>query len=116
MKYLFRYFTLITLSAMIIFTCMQVAKNGIGKVTSTDYYHVDDVVTLSKQDGKAGAVLFGKDYTDKGLAVREEHLERLGAFNYFTVVGKGITNFVSYITEKGMKIFEKIPSLIDELR
>lgn len=116
MKYMFRYFTIIILCTVTIISCMQVAKNGISKVTSTDYYQVNDVVTLSKQDGKAGAVLFGKDYTDKGLAIREEHLEKLGAFNYFTVVGKGLTKFVSIITEKGIKIIEEIPSIIDGLR
>ena len=116
MKYTFRYFTLILLSTVAIFTCMQIAKNGISKVTSTDYYHVNDVVTISKEDGKAGPVIFGKDYTKEGLAVREEHLERLGAFNYFTVIGKGLSQFVTYITEKGVKVFEKIPSIIDNLR
>jgi len=116
MKYMLRYFTLIIICTITIFSCMQIAKDGISKVTSTDYYHVNDVVTLAKKDGKAGAVVFGKDYTDRGIAIREEHLEKLGAFNYFTAVGKGLTKIVTYITEEGVKIFEKIPSVIDKLR
>ncbi|MFF2874887.1 hypothetical protein ACFVR2_01050 [Gottfriedia sp. NPDC057991] len=113
MKYMVRYFTLIIIFSVTIITCMQFAKDGISKVTSTDYYHVDDVVKISKEDGKAGPVLFGKDYTKEGLAIRENHLERLGAFNYFTVIGKGLSHFVTYVTEKGVKIVEKIPSIID---
>lgn len=116
MKYSIRFFSLLLIAAIISLGCMQIAKNGISKVTSTDYYHVKDVVTIQKENGKEGAVLFGKDYTNKGLSIRQDHLERLGAFNYFSAAGKGVANFTAYITEKGIAILEKIPSIIHALQ
>jgi len=110
-KKIFQYLLIFSVFIMLALTGMQLAKNGISKVTSTNYYQIKDIISVGTVDGKREATVLGRDFTGKELKKREQELEKLSAFNYFSSIGKGITSFVTGVVGHVIKLIEKVPSL-----
>lgn len=108
---IFQYFLIFSVFIVVVLGGMQLAKNGISKVTSTNYYQIKDIVSVGKVDGKREATVLGRDFTGKEMRLREQELEKLTAFNYVTSIGKGITSFVTGFVGHVVKLIEKVPSL-----
>ena len=110
-KKIFQYLLIFSVFVLLALTGMQLAKNGISKVTSTNYYQLEDIVSVGKVDGKREATVLGRGFTGAELKKREQELEKLSSFNYVTSIGKGITSFVTGVVGHVIKLIEKVPSL-----
>ncbi|PKR85127.1 YqxA family protein [Heyndrickxia camelliae] len=80
---------------------MEKANQGMVKMKGYDDPSLQSPVqTQEKNNGKIDTVVMGKNITSHNLEKKKEHLQDIKAFNFFSSIGKVLTNIISSVTEK----------------
>ena len=90
---------------------IQQASHGIQQMRGYETEETVEAVQLKqKDDGKLEATILGNQVTSHDLQKKQEQLEKIEAFNFFSQIGKSLANLV----QKGTSaIIEGILELIE---
>lgn len=92
--------------ALLMFFCvlfgMQQANGGIQKMKGYDDNNFQAALTISNNEGNLEASILGQNVTSHDLQKKKEQLEEMRAFNLFSGIGKGVSDSVSSIAQKGV--------------
>lgn len=88
---------------------MQQANEGMLKMKGYRDTELESVVQIeNEQNGEVEASVLGNTVTSQDLQKKQEQLERIEAFNFFSELGKQLSNFVSHIVSTAIESFTKL--------
>jgi len=80
---------------------MEKANNGMVEMKGYDDPSLQSPVHIQEKDkGKVDTSVLGENITSHNLDKKKEHLQDIKAFNFFSSIGKVLTNIISSVTEK----------------
>lgn len=100
-KFTLKFFLLISFSAICILVGMQLANNGIREMKGYDDPEFKGAFHISEgQEGELEAALLGEKVTSHDIRVKQEKLEELEAFNFFSSLGSKLAETTANLFQK----------------
>ena len=79
---------------------MQLANDGIHKMKGYDDPNFGNAVTLNETDSNLSATFLGNDVSSHDLEEKKKKLEKMNAYNFFSSMGKKMSEGISAASEK----------------
>ncbi|MEH7109571.1 MULTISPECIES: DUF3679 domain-containing protein [Bacillaceae] len=87
-----------------VLTGMELANNGIHKMKGYNDPNLGNAVSINEKDKDFSATFLGNNISSHDLSAKKKRLEELNAFNFFSSMGKkmseGLTNASGKLIEK----------------
>lgn len=93
-----------TLMLISVLTGMQLAGNGIHKLKGYDDPNFQKAVSISEKNDHISASFLGNDVASHDLETKKKKLEEINAFNFFSSMGKKMSEGISGASEKLIKL------------
>ncbi|MBM7651697.1 DUF3679 domain-containing protein [Neobacillus cucumis] len=90
-----------------VLTCMQLASSGIQKMKGYEDPNFETAVSFHEKDNTVKASILGKDISSHDIAAKKKKLEELSAFNFFSSMGKNLSNGITSASEKLIHFIEE---------
>ncbi|MBM7584742.1 hypothetical protein JOC86_001279 [Bacillus pakistanensis] len=88
---------------------MQKANDGILEMKGQNGHSLHQPLSVEQNEqGNMEASLLGNEVSSETLSEKKEKLEEMKAFNFFSSIGKAISDFVTSITEKIIQIISSL--------
>jgi len=87
-----------------VLTGMQLAGNGIHKMKGYDDPDFQNAVSIHESEKNISASLLGNDLSSHDLAAKKKKLEEISAYNFFSSMGKTMSDGISGASEKLIKL------------
>ncbi|MFE8696749.1 YqxA family protein [Cytobacillus sp. FJAT-53684] len=82
---------------------MQLANEGINNMKGYDDANFKDAFTVNENEGgELQASILGNNISSHDLQQKKEKLEEMKAYNFFSSLGKSLSEGISGATEKGI--------------
>lgn len=93
-------FFLISLMFIAVLFGMQLANEGIHNMKGYDDANFKDAFTVNENEGgELQASILGNDISSHDLQRKKEKLEEMKAYNFFSSLGKSLSDGISKVTE-----------------
>lgn len=79
---------------------IQLANDGIHKMKGYDDPNFQDAVSINETDNEIKATLLGNDISSHDLEAKKKKLEEISAYNFFSSMGKKMSEGISGASEK----------------
>ena len=79
---------------------MQLANDGIHKMKGYDDPNLQKAVSLNETDNDLQATFLGNDISSHDLEAKRKKLEEISAYNFFSQMGKKMSEGISGASEK----------------
>src|SRR4051794_174435 len=79
---------------------MQLANDGIHKMKGYDDSNFQNAVSIDKTDNDLRATFLGNDISSHDLEAKKKKLEEISTYNFFSSLGKKLSEGVSGASEK----------------
>lgn len=79
---------------------IQLANEGIHKMKGYDDPNFQDAVSIDETDNEIKATLLGNDISSHDLEAKKKKLEEISAYNFFSSLGKKMSEGISGASEK----------------
>jgi hypothetical protein len=79
---------------------MQLANDGIHKMKGYDDPNLQKAVSLNETDNNLQATFLGNDISSHDLEAKRKKLEEISAYNFFSQMGKKMSEGISGASEK----------------
>jgi hypothetical protein len=79
---------------------MQLANDGIHKMKGYDDPNFQNAVSLNGTDNDLQATFLGNDISSHDLEAKKKKLEEISAYNFFSSMGKKMSEGISEASEK----------------
>ncbi|MFP5113667.1 YqxA family protein [Bacillaceae bacterium C204] len=79
---------------------MQLANDGIHKMKGYDDPNFQNAVSLSETNNNLQATFLGNDISSHDLEAKQKKLEEISAYNFFSSMGKKMSEGISGASEK----------------
>jgi len=79
---------------------MQLANDGIHKMKGYDDPNFQNAVSLNETDNHLQATFLGNDISSHDLKAKQKKLEEISAYNFFSSMGKKMSEGISGASEK----------------
>jgi hypothetical protein len=79
---------------------IQLANEGIHKMKGYDDPNFQDAVSINETDNEIKATLLGNDISSHDLEAKKKKLEEISAYNFFSSMGKKLSDGISGASEK----------------
>ncbi len=83
-----------------VLTGMELANNGIHKIKGYDDSNFQNVVSIHENDKDFHATFLGNDITSHDIEAKKKKLEEISACNFFSSMGKKMSDGLSKASEK----------------
>ncbi|PLS01209.1 DUF3679 domain-containing protein [Neobacillus cucumis] len=83
-----------------VLTGMQLANNGIQKMKGYDDPNLETAVSFHEKGSQVRATILGNDISSHDIAAKKKKLEEISAFNFFSSMGKKMSDGISGASEK----------------
>ncbi|MBP2241688.1 hypothetical protein J2Z40_002260 [Cytobacillus eiseniae] len=94
---------LISLMFLAVLFGMQLANEGIHNMKGYDDVNFKDAFTVNENEsGNLQASILGNDISSHDLQQKKEKLEEMKAYNFFSSLGKSLSEGISEATEKAI--------------
>lgn len=87
-----------------VLTGMQLAGKGIHKMKGYDDPNFQNAVSIYESDDHISASFLGKDLSSHDIEGKKKKLEEISAFNFFSSMGKKMSEGISGGSEKLIKL------------
>lgn len=87
-----------------VLTGMQLASNGIHKMKGYDDPNFQNAVSFHGSEKHLSASFLCNDISSHDLAAKKKKLEEMSAFNFFSSMGKKMSDGISGTSEKLIKL------------
>ncbi|KAA0549350.1 DUF3679 domain-containing protein [Bacillus sp. BGMRC 2118] len=102
-KFTLKFALLLTFVAICILSGMQMANNGIREMKGYDDPEFQGAFHISEgHEGELEAALLGERVTSHDIRVKQEKLEQLEAFNFFSSLGSKFADITASLFQKLM--------------
>ncbi|WP_223591300.1 DUF3679 domain-containing protein [Neobacillus bataviensis] len=82
---------------------MQLANDGIHKMKGYDDPNFQNAVSINETDKDLNATFLGKDISSHDIEAKKKKLEEISAFNFFSSMGKKLSDGLSGASGKLIK-------------
>lgn len=79
---------------------MEIANNGIHKMKGYDDPNLKNALSINETDQDFSATFLGNDVSSHDLAAKKKKLEEMKAYNFFSSMGKKMSDGLSNASEK----------------
>lgn len=86
-----------------VLTGMQLAGNGIHKLKGYEDPNFQNAVSIHETKNNISASILGNDVSSHDLEAKKKKLEEISAFNFFSSMGKKMSEGISGASEKLIK-------------
>jgi len=100
MKFLFKLCSVILLLFLGVLIGLQQANEGLKTMKGYEDPRFANAVTLNEEDGLYEASFLGNDVGEYNLEEKKKELEQMKAYNFFSNMGKNISEGISSLTQK----------------
>ncbi|WML40618.1 DUF3679 domain-containing protein [Neobacillus sp. OS1-2] len=83
-----------------VLTGMQLAGNGIHKLKGYEDPNFQHAVSIHETNNNISASILGNDVSSHDLEAKKKKLEEISAFNFFSSMGKKMSDGISGASEK----------------
>lgn len=98
--FMLKSFCIASLMFISVIAGMQMANDGIHKMKGYDDPNFQNAIALNEKDEHVKATFLGNDISSHDLEEKKKKLEEISAFNFFSSIGKKISNGVSTASEQ----------------
>ncbi|MBM6619238.1 YqxA family protein [Bacillus suaedaesalsae] len=100
-KFTLKFSLLITFAAICILVGMQIANNGIREMKGYDDPEFKGAFHITEgHEGELEAALLGEKVTSHDIRIKQEKLEQLEAFNFFSSLGSKFADATASLFQK----------------
>lgn len=96
--FLLKCFVLVSIMFISVLVGMQMANDGIHKLKGNFGVDFQNAVTINKKDNHLSTL--GNDSTSHDLEAKKKKLEELNAFNFFSLMGKKMSDGITKASEE----------------
>lgn len=98
--FMLKAFLFTSLMFLVVLLGMQQANDGITKMKGYNDSNFKDAFTLQESEtGELHASILGNDVTSHDLKQKKEKLEEMKAYNFFSSIGRKLSNGLSTLAE-----------------
>ncbi|WHY76189.1 DUF3679 domain-containing protein [Neobacillus sp. WH10] len=94
----------VALMVISVLTGMQLANNGIHKIKGYDDPNFQNAVSIQESGNNISSSFLGNDISSHDIEAKKKKLEEIGAFNFFSSMGKKMSDGISGASEKLIKL------------
>lgn len=98
--FMLKSFCIASLMFISVIAGMQMANDGIHKMKGYDDPNFQNAIALNEKGEQVKATFLGNDISSHDLEEKKKKLEEISAFNFFSSIGKKISNGVSTASEQ----------------
>ncbi|MCD4838549.1 YqxA family protein [Neobacillus sedimentimangrovi] len=97
--FMLKSFIITALMFIAVFTGMELANNGIHKMKGYDDPNFQNAVSINERD----ATILGNKISSHDLEAKKKKLEEISAYNFFSNMGKKLSDSLTNASEKLIK-------------
>ncbi|CAH2715459.1 hypothetical protein BACCIP111895_02643 [Neobacillus rhizosphaerae] len=98
--FILKSFGIAALMFISVLTGMQIANGGIHKMKGYDDPNFQNAVSINETNNQFMASFLGNDISSHDIEAKKKKLEEISAFNFFSSMGKKMSNGISSASEK----------------
>jgi hypothetical protein len=98
--FMLKSFGFAALMLICVLTGMQLANNGIHKMKGYDDPNFHSAVSINETDSDISASILGKNISSHDIEAKKKKLEEMNAYNFFSSMGKKMSDGISSASEK----------------
>lgn len=98
--FMLKSFILAAIMFICVLTGMELANDGIHKMKGYDDPNFQNAVSINENDKEFNATFLGKNISSHDIEAKKKKLEEMNAFNFFSSMGKKMSEGLSNATEK----------------
>ncbi|GHH97059.1 DUF3679 domain-containing protein [Neobacillus kokaensis] len=98
--FMLKSFIVAALMFISVLTGMEIANNGIHKMKGYDDPNFQNAVSINEHDKDFNATFLGKELSSHDLESKKKKLEEMNAFNFFSSMGKKVSDGLTNGSEK----------------
>ncbi|MED4204473.1 DUF3679 domain-containing protein [Neobacillus mesonae] len=102
-KFMLKSFVAAALMFISVLTGMELANNGIHKMKGYNDPNFQNAVSINENDKDFQATFLGKNISSHDLEAKKKKLEEMNAFNFFSSMGKKMSEGMTNASEKLIK-------------
>jgi len=110
MKFMLKCFVLCTILLFGVLIGMQQANQGIIKMKGYEDPDLQSAFQVENETGDVQASILGNNVTSQNLQEKQEQLEQIEAFNFFSQIGK---QFATLVSNGVSSLLESIATLLN---
>lgn len=98
--FMFKSVCLAAIMLICVLTGMQLANGGIHKMKGYDDSNFQNAVSINETDKDFTGTFLGNDISSHDLEAKKKKLEEISAYNFFSSMGKKMSEGISSASEK----------------
>ncbi|WP_066064055.1 DUF3679 domain-containing protein [Neobacillus soli] len=105
--FMFKSVCLAAIMLICVLTGMQLANGGIHKMKGYDDPNFQNAVSINETDKNLTGTFLGNDISSHDLEAKKKKLEEISAYNFFSSMGKKMSEGISSASEKMVHLIAK---------